>query len=87
MSKLNSICVFCGSKAGSDPEYQQSARDLGHLLAEREIALVYGGGSVGLMGIIADAVLEAGGKVIGVVVVGASVSYYVVRIRGRYRVV
>lgn len=67
MSKLNSICVFCGSKAGSDLEYQQSARELGRLLAEREIALVYGGGSVGLMGIIADAVLEAQGKVIGVI--------------------
>lgn len=67
MSKLNSICVFCGSKAGSDLEYQQSARELGCLLAEREIALVYGGGSVGLMGIIADAVLEAQGKVIGVI--------------------
>jgi len=67
MSKLNSICVFCGSKAGTDPEYQASARKLGRLLAERDIALVYGGGSVGLMGIIADAVLEAGGRVIGVI--------------------
>lgn len=67
MSKLNSICVFCGSKAGTDLEYQASARKLGRLLAERDIALVYGGGSVGLMGIIADAVLEAGGRVIGVI--------------------
>ncbi|QDT29761.1 LOG family protein [Gimesia panareensis] len=67
MSEINSICVFCGSKAGCDPDYQQSAQELGRLLAERKITLVYGGGSVGLMGIIADAVLEAGGKVIGVI--------------------
>lgn len=67
MSKINSICVFCGSKSGSDPQYHASAQELGRLLAERNITLVYGGGSVGLMGIIADAVLGAGGKVIGVI--------------------
>lgn len=67
MSKINSICVFCGSKSGSDPQYHESAQELGRLLAERNITLVYGGGSVGLMGIIADAVLAAGGKVIGVI--------------------
>ncbi|QDV53053.1 LOG family protein [Gimesia fumaroli] len=67
MSKLKSLCVFCGSKAGSDQQYQQSAIELGRLMAQRNIALVYGGGSVGLMGIIADAVLESGGKVIGVI--------------------
>lgn len=67
MSDIKSICVFCGSKAGCDPEYQQSAQELGRLLADRKITLVYGGGSVGLMGIIADAVLDAGGKVIGVI--------------------
>ena len=67
MSTLKSLCVFCGSKAGNDQQYQQSAIELGRLMAQRNIALVYGGGSVGLMGIIADAVLESGGKVIGVI--------------------
>lgn len=67
MSKLKSICVFCGSKSGNDPQYQRSAIELGHLMAQRNITLVYGGGSVGLMGVIADAVLESGGQVIGVI--------------------
>ena len=67
MSTLNSICVFCGSKSGNNPQYQQSAVELGSRMAERKISLVYGGGSVGLMGIIADAVLDAGGEVIGVI--------------------
>ncbi|WP_417384660.1 TIGR00730 family Rossman fold protein [Gimesia sp.] len=67
MSTLKSICVFCGSKSGNDAQYQQSAIELGRLMAERKISLVYGGGSVGLMGIIADAVLDAGGEVIGVI--------------------
>lgn len=67
MSTLNSICVFCGSKSGNNPQYRQSAVELGSLMAERNISLVYGGGSVGLMGIIADAVLDAGGEVIGVI--------------------
>ncbi|QDT44930.1 LOG family protein YvdD [Gimesia alba] len=67
MSTLKSLCVFCGSKSGSDQQYQQSAIELGRLMAQRNISLVYGGGSVGLMGIIADAVLESGGKVIGVI--------------------
>lgn len=67
MITLKSICVFCGSKSGNDTQYQQSAIELGRLMAERKISLVYGGGSVGLMGIIADAVLDAGGEVIGVI--------------------
>ncbi|WP_417390928.1 TIGR00730 family Rossman fold protein [Gimesia sp.] len=67
MSRLNSICVFCGSKSGNNAQYRQSAVELGSLMAERNISLVYGGGSIGLMGIIADAVLDAGGEVIGVI--------------------
>ncbi|WP_339731226.1 TIGR00730 family Rossman fold protein [uncultured Gimesia sp.] len=67
MSTLKSICVFCGSKSGSDQQYQQAAIELGRLMAQRSITLVYGGGSVGLMGVIADAVLESGGQVIGVI--------------------
>lgn len=67
MSTLKSICVFCGSKSGNDQLYQQAAIELGRSMAQRNITLVYGGGSVGLMGIIADAVLESGGEVIGVI--------------------
>jgi uncharacterized protein (TIGR00730 family) len=65
--KLRSICVFAGSRAGSDPLLVQLASDLGTELARRGIQLVYGGGRVGLMGAAADAALAAGGKVIGVI--------------------
>lgn len=65
MSK--SIAVFCGSSLGSLPEYAREAAALGHLMAERDITLVYGGGKSGLMGVIADSVLERGGKVIGII--------------------
>jgi uncharacterized protein (TIGR00730 family) len=61
------IAVFCGSSPGADPRHAQAARDLGAQLASRGLALVYGGGSVGLMGVIADAVLDAGGEVHGVI--------------------
>ncbi len=64
---MKRICVFCGSSAGAREEYAQAARSLGTLLAERGIGLVYGGGRVGLMGIVADAVLAAGGEAIGVI--------------------
>lgn len=64
---IRSICVFCGSRHGRDPAYAEDARHLGRLLAERGIRLVYGGGRVGLMGEVADAVLAAGGEVIGVI--------------------
>jgi uncharacterized protein (TIGR00730 family) len=64
---MERICVFCGSNAGIRPAYAQAARDLGTALACRGIALVFGGGSVGLMGAIADAALEAGGEAIGVI--------------------
>jgi len=62
-----SICVYCGSSAGNRPEYADAARELGALLASQGIRLVFGGGSVGLMGILADAVLAAGGYVTGVI--------------------
>jgi uncharacterized protein (TIGR00730 family) len=63
---MQSLCVFCGSSQGKRPEYAQMARRLGHEIAERGWGLVFGGSSVGLMGILADAVLEAGGEVTGV---------------------
>lgn len=64
---IRSVCVFCGSSAGNDPAYADAARQLGGLLAGRGIRLVYGGGRVGIMGVVADAVLAAGGEVVGVI--------------------
>lgn len=61
------LCVFCGSRPGANGLYAEHARDLGRALAERGIGLVYGGGRVGLMGEVADAVLGAGGEAIGVI--------------------
>jgi uncharacterized protein (TIGR00730 family) len=61
------ICVFCGSSSGVHPVYEQAARDVGRLLCQRGIELVYGGGNVGLMGTVANACLNAGGRVIGVI--------------------
>jgi uncharacterized protein (TIGR00730 family) len=61
------VCVFCGSSLGSRPAYADAARRLGEALARRRIGLVYGGGSIGLMGVVADAALAAGGEVIGVI--------------------
>jgi uncharacterized protein (TIGR00730 family) len=63
---VTALCVFCGSSTGHDPAYASAARTLGTLLARRGIELVYGGGNVGLMGVIADAALSAGGRVTGV---------------------
>jgi uncharacterized protein (TIGR00730 family) len=60
------ICVFCGSSAGEDPRYLQAASDLGQALATRGLGLVYGGSRIGLMGRLAQAVLDAGGEVTGV---------------------
>ena len=65
--KMQSIGVFCGSSVGARPEYRDAAHQFARLLAERSITLVYGGGRVGLMGVIADAALEMGGEVIGVI--------------------
>jgi len=67
MSKISSLCVFCGSKAGVRPAYADAARRLGDIMAGRGVKLVYGGGRIGLMGVIADAVLEAGGHAVGVI--------------------
>ncbi len=64
---IESACVFCGSASGSSTVYAEAATQMGHLLAGRNIQLVYGGGNIGLMGTIADAVLEKEGKVIGVI--------------------
>src|SRR5262245_25382200 len=64
---LSSLCVFCGSSPGAQPEYAVAAAEFGALLGERRIRLVYGGGNVGLMGMLADAALAAGGEVIGVI--------------------
>ncbi len=63
---LKRLCVFCGSSRGMRSEYAEAGRALGSLLAAREIGLVFGGGRVGLMGELADAALDAGGEVIGV---------------------
>lgn len=62
-----SVCVFCGSALGVRAEYQAAAQAFGRLLAQRKLTLVYGGGRIGLMGAMADAALEAGGRVIGVI--------------------
>ena len=64
---MTRICVFCGSSMGLSPRYAQEAAALGKLLADRGIGLVYGGASVGTMGVVADAALAAGGEVIGVI--------------------
>ncbi len=64
---MRTLCVYCGSSPGFDPVYGQAARAFGTLLGRRGIKLVYGGGNVGLMGTLADAVLAAGGEVIGII--------------------
>lgn len=64
---MKRVCIYCGSSPGSLPEYAAAARRCGTVLAERGLAVVYGGGNVGLMGILADAALAAGGEVIGVI--------------------
>ena len=62
-----SLCVFCGARFGNDPAAGELARGLGRLIAHRGITLVYGGGGVGLMGLVANAALDGGGKVIGII--------------------
>lgn len=64
---IKRICVYCGANAGKNPEFAEVARELGRLLADKNIELVYGGGRIGLMGIVADSVLAHGGKVIGII--------------------
>jgi len=65
--ELTSVCVYCGSSFGSDASHEAAATRLGQLIAESGLRLVYGGGSVGLMGTVANAALEAGGKVTGII--------------------
>lgn len=67
MPQPTAICVYCGSNSGRHPEYAEQAHAFGSEMARRGIALVYGGGNVGLMGVVADAVLAGGGKVVGVI--------------------
>jgi uncharacterized protein (TIGR00730 family) len=64
---LHSVCVFCGSSRGIDRAYTEAARSLGRTLAEANVRLIFGGGHVGLMGVLSNAALEAGGEVIGVI--------------------
>jgi uncharacterized protein (TIGR00730 family) len=64
---MRSVCVFCGSNSGVRPIYRHAAEEMGRELARRGLRLVYGGGSVGLMGALADAALESGGEVCGVI--------------------
>jgi len=67
MKEIASLCVFCGSKAGDDPAYAETAEALGRAMGERKIRLVYGGGRIGIMGILAQAVHDAGGPITGVI--------------------
>jgi hypothetical protein len=67
VSLPSSVCVFCGSRFGADPDIREMAAKLGELLAGEKMTLVYGGGGVGLMGVMANAALAAGGKVVGVI--------------------
>jgi uncharacterized protein (TIGR00730 family) len=67
MKEITSLCVFCGSKAGDNPAYAETAEALGRAMGERKIRLVYGGGRIGIMGIVAQAVYDAGGPITGVI--------------------
>ena len=67
MSKINAVCVYCGSSPGTEPAFIEAARTFGKILAENSVRLIYGGGSVGLMGALAEAVLQHGGEVTGII--------------------
>jgi uncharacterized protein (TIGR00730 family) len=67
MSNINAVCVYCGSSPGTDPAFVEAARSFGKILAENRVRLVFGGGSVGLMGAIADSVVNHGGAATGVI--------------------
>jgi hypothetical protein len=67
MSKINAICVYCGSSPGTNPAFVEAARNFGKILADNGIRLIFGGGSVGLMGAVSDAVLDHGGAVTGII--------------------
>ena len=67
MSKINAVCVYCGSSPGTEPAFVAAAKKLGQIFAENGVRLIYGGGSVGLMGAIAKSVLDHGGAVTGII--------------------
>ena len=67
MARIDRLCVYCGSSGAVDRRYREAARDLGERLAAAGIELVFGGGRIGLMGVLADAVLARGGRVVGVI--------------------
>jgi uncharacterized protein (TIGR00730 family) len=67
MAEIRSLCVLCGSREGADPAYRSAAQDLGSRIAHRGVRLIYGGGAIGLMGVIADSVISRGGEVVGVI--------------------
>lgn len=67
MTSIASLCVFCGSKLGNDAAYQRAAEDLGAAMTSRGVALIYGGGRIGIMGVLAETVLAGGGRVTGVI--------------------
>lgn len=67
LGRLRRVAVFCGSRHGANPQYAQAAQTLGRVMLDRGLGLVFGGGNVGLMGVIADEVLSGGGEVLGVI--------------------
>jgi len=67
MSKINALCVYCGSSPGTDPAFTAAARTFGKILADNGVRLIYGGGSVGMMGTLAEAVLKHGGEATGII--------------------
>ena len=67
MTAFNAVCVYCGARGGADPRFAEAAHELGTAIARRGLRLVYGGATVGLMGLVAEAALEAGGEVVGVI--------------------
>jgi len=67
MNKMNAVLVYCGASAGNNPLYAEETKRVGKVFVEENIQLIYGGGSIGLMGVLADSILDAGGKVTGVI--------------------
>jgi uncharacterized protein (TIGR00730 family) len=67
MAEIRSLCALCGSREGADTAYRKAAKDLGALIARRGTRLIYGGGAIGLMGVLANSVLSRGGAVVGVI--------------------
>jgi uncharacterized protein (TIGR00730 family) len=67
MSMIKAVCVYCGSGPGSNPNFVKTARNFGRILAENDIRLIYGGGSIGLMGAIAESAVDHGGQVTGII--------------------